>query len=538
MKIFVGIDVGGTFTDYAALADNKLLFGGKIPNNNDYIDSFQKCIEEILRHISPDNIARLTISTTVVTNFITANKFSFPTCVIMPGPGINPEALPIPQNFLQIGAAMDFRGREVTPVTERDEQILKRIDTPECAIIGKFSGRNAKHEAKVAKILQSQNIVKKTYLGNVVSAGLNFPRRVNTTLFYAVSKVAFNDFRNAIKKILTANNLHTNVFFLTSNGGLVNFEDYDINPVETVLSGPVGSLLGAKVLSQVSSFIIIDIGGTTTDFALVLDDKPLFADKGINLNGYPTSVPAFAVYSSPLGGDSPIDLETGYLLSERKGPAMAFGGQHPTLTDALNVLDIIKVGDNKISKAFLSIEISKLALEHALNLLKSALENIVSSWQSEPAYHVWEIKQPIKKLPTYLIGLGGAAQGLTQEVAKLLKIQPLFVKNYEFANAIGTALAKPTVTVSLRADTTQNICVYIEENRKIPFKPSNVNELTTYAFKLAKEKYADIYNTQDSPQVTVVEEDQFNVVKGFSTSGKIMNSKVVIPADVVFKVVN
>lgn len=542
MNIYAGIDIGGTFTDYVALADTKLLLGGKLPNKDNYLDSFVQSLEKILENVTSAHIKRLVISTTFITNFITAKKYTFPECIILPGPGIKPDSLHIPQHYKALDATMDFRGREIKSFTQADRDKLRAIKSRGCAIVGKFSGRNPRHEIEVGHYLSSYKYTGKLYYGHECSGELGFPRRVNTTLFYAATQVVFNDFCKDIKQVLQTYGLLNKAYFLKSNGAIAKITDENINPVETVFSGPVGSVLGAKALTSLESFLTIDIGGTTTDFAIVLNNKPLYAERGISIDGYPTAVSAFAVYSCPLGGDSPIDCHTGRLLSKRLGPAVAFGGKEPTLTDALNVIGLTKAGNYLASQNRLILKIAQLAVNHALDILSTELTRILGSWKSEPAYHIWEMKLTNKYIPSHILGLGGGAQGLTEELAKKLGMQAHLVKNHEIANAIGTALAKPTVTASFYVDTAQKKFVYIEKGTILPALPSNIDQLMDMAHTLAKENYNSLYNIgqlEDFRQeIVVTRKEQFNVVRGFSTSGKIMDAQVLIPADVIFKVVS
>jgi hypothetical protein len=116
------------------------------------------------------------------------------------------------------------------------------------------------------------------------------------------------------------------------------------------------------------------------------------------------------------------------------------------------------------------------------------------------------------------------------------------VENHKIANAIGTALAKPTVTASFYVDTARKKFVYIEKGSIMPELPSNIDGLLEMAHTLANENYSSLYNASNisrCPQESVVtRKEQFNIVRGYSTSGKIMDAQVLIPADVIFKVVS
>ena len=77
--------------------------------------------------------------------------------------------------------------------------------------------------------------------------------------------------------------------------------------METIFSGPAASTIGALALTpEGETSVVVDIGGTTTDLALILSGKPLLASKGAKLGGFLTHVRAFAVRSIAVGGDSVV----------------------------------------------------------------------------------------------------------------------------------------------------------------------------------------------------------------------------------------
>ena len=93
--------------------------------------------------------------------------------------------------------------------------------------------------------------------------------------------------------------------------------------------------------------IVLDIGGTTTDIAFLVDKTPLLEPVGIQRGRYKSLIRSLWTDSKGIGGDSALRVEEGQLTigPDRLGPAMAYGGPAPTPTDALVVLGLMDEGD-------------------------------------------------------------------------------------------------------------------------------------------------------------------------------------------------
>src|SRR5262250_1105251 len=102
-------------------------------------------------------------------------------------------------------------------------------------------------------------------------------------------------------------------------------------PVETILSGPAASVVGARYLSDEQDVIVSDMGGTTTDIALLSGGRPVLNRDGATVGGFRTMVEAVGVHTYGLGGDSEARLgEEGLVVGPRRVmPLSLLGHQHP-----------------------------------------------------------------------------------------------------------------------------------------------------------------------------------------------------------------
>jgi len=126
------------------------------------------------------------------------------------------------------------------------------------------------------------------------------------------------------------------------DGSLVSAEFAIERPIETILSGPAASVIGALHLAGISSGLVADIGGTTTDIAVVTDGRPGIAESGAVVGGWRTMVEAVDMATVGLGGDSEVRIDTRHadgpvvVGPERAVPICRLAVVHPGLHDDLD----------------------------------------------------------------------------------------------------------------------------------------------------------------------------------------------------------
>ena len=247
-------------------------------------------------------------------------------------------------------------------------------------------------------------------------------------------------------------------------------------PVETIFSGPAASIMGVMALMPTTqTSVVVDIGGTTTDLALILSGKPLLSSKGARVNSLLTHVRAFAVKSVAIGGDSAVSVADGCIAvgPHREGPALCMGGPCATTTDALRVLGLSDIGDVAAAdKAMADIakrlgctpkEVAQRIIDAVVDKIVSQVNEMFREWEQEPAYRVWEIMKKELLQAQNVVGVGGAAQPLVPLVAQRLGAKAVIPEYAPVANAIGAAVARPTLTLNLRIDTERGEYIVAEE---------------------------------------------------------------------------
>jgi N-methylhydantoinase A len=547
--MLIGIDVGGTYTDAVVIKDNKIINTSKTPTKHDnLVESLILALDEVIHGISPQEIRQVTFSTTLITNIIAENKYEPVAAIIIPGPGVNPNLYKTPGHTWVVRGAIDYRGREIAPlvideVNDVIDEILQR-GYENIAIVGKFAQRNSAHEKQIAKLIQDKKKETKVDLGYQLSGKINFPRRINTTIFNAATKSLYLDFVQAVTNALNNRKIEAPVYILKADGGTLPIKQSIKQPVETIFSGPAASTLGVIALSpKGETSVVVDIGGTTTDLALILEGEPLLSSKGAQILEFNTQVRSFAVKAVAIGGDSAVRINKGLLEigPDRLGPAYCLGGPVPTPTDALRVVGLTEHGDfNKAREAMISVaqDLGNIPPEVAASkILEKVTQKIMAEinamffqWQSEPAYRVWEIIQRKKLRPKLIAGVGGAAAGIVPLVAKGLKCKPLIPKYSEVANAIGAAVAQPTFTVTIHADTEAGTYRILEEgfqgSCQMHFNRDVALEIINKWFTVRKDKLG-IKDLLREPEL--IRDEVFNMIRGFSLTGKIFDIAIQTP---------
>jgi N-methylhydantoinase A/oxoprolinase/acetone carboxylase beta subunit len=305
-------------------------------------------------------------------------------------------------------------------------------------------------------------------------------------------------------------------------------------PGHTILSGPAASVMGALThADQQKESLVMDIGGTTTDMAVLVGGVPLLDPLGIEFGDFKTIIRATETYSVGIGGDSHVRVEKGELVigPERRGPAMAFGGPVPTPTDALVVLGKLKEGAldkatqgiEQIAETFgMSIEDTALRIfDQTCRNILAAANNMIVRINSKPVYTVHELLEAHKVLFDEILILGGPAPHFAEHMTTLSDAAVRVVPNWKVANAIGAAMARTTCEVTLLADTQLGTATAPEENfvESIDQDFNNV-AAQEMALSLLKKKATAIGANPDYLDMEVIENMQFNMVRGFYTTGK------------------
>ncbi|SFM85650.1 hydantoinase/oxoprolinase family protein [Thermodesulforhabdus norvegica] len=545
--MIIGLDVGGTHTDVVLVGEEGLNNTVKVPTDRDNLfASVLNGLEEVSRGIPPEKIRRIVLSTTLTTNAIAENKINPVALVVSSGPGINPDFFRIGNYYYRVSGSIDHRGREIQPIDPSEvEAVAAKIRSEglkAVGVVGKFSIRNPSHENQIVKIVKNSSTSCIDYIlaGHRVSGNLNFPRRIATVYINAAVHAIHRDFFRAVVESLKAKGLKTPIYILKADGGTMSLKASLKFPGQTILSGPASSVMGAVPYANAETeSVVLDIGGTTTDIAVLVKGVPLLEPLGIELGGYKTLIRALRTRSIPVGGDSQVNVVGGRIIigPERKGPAMAFGGPVPTPTDALVFMGLMQQGNKLRAEEAVKSVADKLNIspsEAAASIYDAfcraivlAVNEMIEDINSRPFYTVHEYFEDYRIRPREILALGGPAPFVADGISSRSGLPVRVVPVCDVANALGAALARTTCEVTLFVDTERGVASAPEEGFYKPVDSRfSLDDARKLAFSVLKTKALSEGAREGDLEMEVVEEQQFNMVRGFYTTGRNIRVKV------------
>ena len=539
--MLLGIDVGGTFTDAVILEQGEIAAQAKrATTHDDVLHCVLAALDAVLQPELAAKLERVVISSTIVTNALTEGRLDDVFLAVIAGPGMNIAGhLPVTPCYLQ--GYVDHRGKITAQLDLL--KLLQQRGKGVVAVSGKFSVRNPQLEYQAEHELKKCGY-KKIFLGSGLSGELNFVRRTNSAYFAAQVYELFAHFCERIREALAERGIHAPVHILKADGGTLPLAVALEQPVEAVFTGPAASVLGIEALAAPTvNSISFDVGGTTTDIAFWENGMPLMAKRGAVINGFPTAVRAFHMRSVGIGGDSRIHkIAEGYTVGpEREGPAAAVGGEAATLSDALIVAGYVSFGDTARSLAALEkfggepqLEAQKI-IASAVGIIRETIEAMLDEWAKQPVYTVDDVIRGTEFVPAQLIGVGGGAPGLIKALGEAMELPVEIPEGAMVANAIGAAVARPTLSAGLRADTTEGFYIIPESGRRerLPkrFTQRVAEELLS---SWLREQTAD-WQLPDA-ETELVSCEHFRTVHGYYDTGDIYNLRMQLRPGILYKV--
>lgn len=316
MAVSIGVDTGGTYTD-AVLFDRRrgVLAGAKaLTTRHNLAHGIAEAISRVRDGYSGP-IAFLSVSTTLATNAL-AEKAGAPVCIVLLG--YPPHALEdhIAEQAIGDDAVVHLRGGHTVDGDEREPLDIEGVKNvareyggrvKAFAVSGYFSVRNPQHERRCGELLSKLTDLPVSY-GHELSSRLHAGRRALTTAWNARLIPLLSDLVAAVRRVMVEQELHCPLMMVRGDGSLISAETAQQHAVQTILSGPAASVVGAQYLHGIDTACVVDIGGTTTDIAIVRNGRPVVSHDGARVGGLNTMVPAVQMYTVALGGDSVVRL--------------------------------------------------------------------------------------------------------------------------------------------------------------------------------------------------------------------------------------
>jgi len=344
----IGVDTGGTYTDAALIEarGHRVVARAKaITTKGDLaigvVEAITQAVAQLPQGLQPRDIGLVSVSTTLATNAVVEGHGS-PIGVVLIGfdapmverTGIAQAFPGLPVEVIAGGHDHNGDARVPLDLPALDaalDRIAARVDA--FAVASTFAVRNAAHEHAARAHIQART-GKPVTLSTELSTDLDAPRRALTAALNARLIARVSTLIDAVHRAMAQLQIACPLMIVKGDGTLALAETVALRPIETVLSGPAASLVGAQWLSGLRSFILSDMGGTTTDLGILRDGRPQVSAQGAEVGGWRTMVRAIDVRTVGLGGDSEVHLGAHGKLTvgpQRVVPIALLVARHPEM---------------------------------------------------------------------------------------------------------------------------------------------------------------------------------------------------------------
>jgi N-methylhydantoinase A/oxoprolinase/acetone carboxylase beta subunit len=497
---FVGVDIGGTFTDLALFdSDTGQLVIHKVHSTpQDPGGAMVSGIVELCDRagVSPNELDGLLHGTTVATNAVLEHRGALTGMVTTEGMRdvvhIGRHQRPQPYSVMQDipwQATPFVRRRHRLPVPERiapphgetviplDEDAVRAVarelaefGVESIAVCFLFSYLNPAHEERAAEILREQ--LPDCFVTTSASVAPQFREfeRFTTACMNAFVGPMTGRYLERLADALEREGAHADLLVMRSNGGLASPAEAAQRPVTLMLSGPAAGLLGAQWTGSLvdrSRLITFDMGGTSADIGLVTEDGVNVASaRDTHIADYPILVPMFDIETIGAGGGSIayVDDAGAFKVGPRSagavpGPACyGLGGEEATITDAhlaLGRLDPARFlgGEMQLDPAAANAALERLAGRLGMSLIDTAA-GVLTVANANMAQTIRSLTVERGRDPRdfSLVAFGGAGPLHAAELADMLGVTEVIVPSHP-----GITSATGLLTGDLRYDTMQTV---------------------------------------------------------------------------------
>tara|TARA_Y100001970_G_scaffold73065_1_gene92670 strand:- start:10127 stop:12124 length:1998 start_codon:yes stop_codon:yes gene_type:complete len=466
----IGIDCGGTFTDFILISDNTFEVHKILSNAEDP----SIAIVNGLTDLNKLDIETIAHGTTVATNTLLERKGAKTGLITTKGfedvlsigrqnrsslYDLNqdkPKPLILESNIWGITERIDKNGNIIYELDgENLDEIIESIKSSgidSIAVSLLFSFQNSLHEDFINQKLSEIDLnLYKSISSQVLPEFREYERTSTVVVNSYVGPIIDKYLGNLEGKIE-----NSNLRIMQSSGGAISSKQARNQPVRTMLSGPAGGVVGSFWISQLAGFdhiITLDMGGTSTDVSLCPGE--IQKSTQTKIDGLPISVPMIDIVTVGAGGGSIAYIDSGNSLSvgpesasSNPGPACYGVGTKPTVTDANFVLervsgDYFLGGRMQLNKSRSAAALGVLGDQLDLNTTEISLGvlKVVNS-NMERAVRKVSLERGYDPRDFTLVAFGGSGPIHSCELASELSIPRVLVPQYPgVLSALGVAIA-------------------------------------------------------------------------------------------------
>ncbi len=497
MSVRLGVDVGGTFTDLILIDDVsgkvKTAKSSSTPGNP--IEGVMNVIRQV--GAAQTEIEALVHGTTVATNALLERKGAKTGFIATKGfrdvifiQRMNRKhhydltwdkpKLPVNrQDCFEVAERVNYKGEVLEPLNEAGARKVilefKQRGIEAIAVCFLYSYLHPQHELRMRELITELFPEASVSLSHEVYPRWREYERASTAILDAFLKPLVHNYVNNLNEGLVSNKVKTHFLMMKSNGGITDYASVAKKPVDLMVSGPVGGVLAAVYLGNLTgrkNLIATDMGGTSFDVSLIVNGQ-FNRSTGVELEwGIPVRTAMVDVQTIGAGGGSLAWIDKGGLL--RVGPQSAGakpgpvcygrGGTEPTVTDANLVLGRLDPGrfaggQFKLDKAAAEAAVARFAQKLNLDIYETA-HNIIQlvNWNMVNAIRLVSIDKGHDPRDFTLISFGGAGSAHAAALAEIMDVHEVMAPVYQAAlSAFGLTIADMRVDVSQTANMRSDI---------------------------------------------------------------------------------
>lgn len=484
MALQVSIDTGGTHTDIVVINDEKKqLLTHKVPTTPGelsvgVLEGINSALERAGAKIS--EVDRLVYGTTLVTNII-IERDSVPVALITTenfrdvlamGRAFRQENIydlkwrppePLVPRYLRLGVRerINAAGEIVEPLDEESVRenlakiVSEGVDTVSVCLLNSYA--NPVHEQRISAIAKAEFPQLRLSVSSEILREFREYERISTTVANAFVLKPIAEHLGKLEAALEKSGLKSTPYIMRANGGVMSFSAAKEKPVALTHSGPMGGIIGSSRIARESNagdIITFDMGGTSSDVALIVGGKPTMTTRG-EVAGLPVKLPALELVTVGAGGGSIAWVDDAGALKvgpksagARPGPACyGKGGTNPTVTDANLLLGRLNPAWFLAGKGTLDVDLARQAVQRladklGIGLMEAAFGIIsISEGHMVNAIKLSSVKRGIDPRTTALVGFGGAGPlhvlGLANELGIKRAIVPVAPGNMSALGMLG-----------------------------------------------------------------------------------------------------
>ncbi len=317
MALLLGVDTGGTYTDAVLLRDEEAVIASAkaLTTRHDLAIGVGAAVRAVLAEagVQPTEIALASLSTTLATNALVEGQGGRVALIYI---GFREKDLATQglaealkgDPYVVLEGGHNHAGGEAYPLDEG--RLIAFLETHKgdvsgFAVASQFATRNPAHELRAAELV-AQITGRPVSASHQLSAKLNGPKRALTAVLNARLIGMIDRLIGRAEDTLIELGITAPLMVVRGDGALISSGQARERPIETILSGPAASIVGARWLTGADLALVSDIGGTTTDVALLKGGRPTIDPAGARVGPYRTMVEAVAMRTTGLGGDSEV----------------------------------------------------------------------------------------------------------------------------------------------------------------------------------------------------------------------------------------